>query len=90
MQQQQRQQIYLQEEQNEFCVVCLVHVYNVWMYTEDVPLVEFMYLVFTRMPGESYHMRLRSLVLRSFDVCQALTNSLIWYITCIIYNVSRV
>ena len=28
--------------------------------TEDVPLVEFMYLVFTRMTGEIYRMRLRS------------------------------
>ena len=28
---------------------------------EDVPLVEFMYLVFTHMPGESYCRRLRSL-----------------------------
>ena len=27
---------------------------------EDVSLVEFMYLVFTRMPGESYRRRLRS------------------------------
>ena len=25
---------------------------------EDIPLVEFMYLVFTRMPGESYRRRL--------------------------------
>ena len=25
------------------------------MYTEGVPLLEFMFLVFTRMPGESYH-----------------------------------
>ena len=31
--------------------------------TEYVPLVEFMSLVFTRMPGESYRMRLRSLLL---------------------------
>ena len=32
---------------------------------EDVPLVEFMYLVFTHMPGEteSYHRWLRSLLL---------------------------
>ena len=30
---------------------------------EDVPLVEFMYLVFTRMPGESYRRQLRSLLL---------------------------
>ena len=28
---------------------------------EDVTLVEFMYLVLTRMPGESYRKRLRSL-----------------------------
>ena len=31
--------------------------------SEDVPLVEFMYLVFTRMPDESYHRQLRSLLL---------------------------
>ena len=30
---------------------------------EEVPLVEFMYLVFTRTPGESYRRRLRSLLL---------------------------
>jgi len=30
---------------------------------EYVPLVEFMYLVFTCMPGESYHRQLRSLLL---------------------------
>ena len=30
---------------------------------EAVPLVEFMYLVFTSMPGESYRRRLRSLLL---------------------------
>ena len=30
---------------------------------EDVPLVEFMYLVFTRIPGDSYCRRLRSLLL---------------------------
>ena len=29
---------------------------------EDVPLGEFMYVVFTRMPGESYRRRLRSLL----------------------------
>ena len=28
----------------------------------EVPLVEFKYLVFTRMPGESYRRRLRSLL----------------------------
>ena len=30
---------------------------------EDVPLEEFLHLVFTRMPGESYRRRLRSLLL---------------------------
>ena len=40
--------------------------------TEDVPLVEFMYLVFTRMPGESYRRRLRSL-LYSCNVFRALS-----------------
>ena len=35
---------------------------------EDVPLVEFMCLVFTRMPGESYRRRLRSLLLCLCDV----------------------
>ena len=30
---------------------------------EDVPLVEFMYLVCTHMPGKSYRRRLRSLLL---------------------------
>ena len=31
--------------------------------SEDVPLVEFIYLVFARMPGESYCRRFRSLLL---------------------------
>ena len=30
---------------------------------KDVPLVEFMYFVFTRMPGDSHRRRLRSLLL---------------------------
>ena len=42
---------------------------------EDVPLVEFMYLVFTRMPGESYRRRLRSLLLYLCYVFRALINS---------------
>ena len=35
---------------------------------EDVPLVEFMYLVFIRMSGESYCGRFGCLLLFSFDV----------------------
>ena len=42
---------------------------------EEVPLVEFMYLVFTRMPGESYHRWLGSLLLYLRYVFQVLINS---------------
>ena len=44
---------------------------------EDVPLVEFMYFVFIRMPGESYRRRLRSLLLYLCYVFGALINSLV-------------
>ena len=40
-------------------------------------LVEFMYLVFTRMPGESYRKQLRSLLLCLCDFVLALINSLV-------------
>ena len=40
----------------------------VCVFIEDVALIEFMYLVFTRMPGESYRGRLRSLLLCMCDV----------------------
>ena len=42
---------------------------------EAVPLVEFLYLVFTRMPGVSYRRRLRSLLLYLCYVYRALINS---------------
>ena len=44
---------------------------------EDVPVVEFTYLIFTRMPGKSYRRRLRSLLLCLCDVFRALINSLV-------------
>ena len=44
---------------------------------EDVPLVEFMYLVFTRMSGESYRRRLRLLLLRLCEAFRALINSIV-------------
>ena len=44
---------------------------------KDVHLVEFMYLVFTRMLGESYRGRLRSLLLYLCYVFGALINSLV-------------
>ena len=51
-------------------------------FTEDVPLVEFMYLVFTHTPGESYRRRHRSLLLCLCDVFRALINSLVcWFCT---------
>ena len=43
---------------------------------EDVPLVEFMYLVCTRMPGESYRRQLGFLLLYLCYVFRALINSL--------------
>ena len=46
---------------------------------EDTPLVEFIYLVFTHMPGEGYHRWLRSLLLCLCDVFQGLINSLVWW-----------
>ena len=46
---------------------------------EDVPLVEFVYLVLTRMPGESYCRRRRSL-LYLCDVFHSIINSLVcWF-----------
>ena len=50
-------------------------VYVPCIYT--VPLVECMYLVFTRMPGESYRKRLRFLVY-SYCVFRTLINSLVY------------
>ena len=44
---------------------------------EDVPLVEFMCLVCTHMLGESYHRRLRSLLLYLCSMVQALINSIV-------------
>ena len=41
-------------------------------HTKDAPLVEFMYIVFTRVPGKSYCRRLRSLLCLC-DVFRALT-----------------
>ena len=41
-----------------------------------VPLVEFVYLVFTYLPGDSYSGRLGSLLLCVCDVFQALMNKL--------------
>ena len=57
-------------------IIITVNITNITV-LEDVPLVEFMYLVFTRMPGESYRRRLRSLLLCLCYVFRALINSLV-------------
>ena len=56
------------------CLKCRVRV------IEDVPLVEFMYLVFTRMPGESYRRRLGSLLLYLCYIFRGLINSLVCWL----------
>ena len=43
-------------------------------FLEGATLVEFMYFLFTRMPGESYRRRLRSLLLCLCGVFRALIN----------------
>ena len=48
-----------------------------FVFLKDVAPVEFMYIVFTRMPGESYRGRLRSLLLCLCYVFQVLINSLV-------------
>ena len=57
---------------------------NLMWKKEAVPLVEFMYLVFTRMPGESYRWQLGSLLSYLYYVFRALINSLVcWFnLTC--------
>ena len=58
--------------------VPLVGVYVICISFEDVPLVQFMHVVSTRLPGERYRRRLRSFLL--FSLCYvfwALINSLV-------------
>ena len=56
--------------------VCVHYIAFVRIF-EDVPLVEFIYHVFTRMPGEMYRRRLRSLLLYFCHLLRALINSLV-------------
>ena len=51
---------------------------------EHVPLVEFMYFVFTSMPGVSYNRRLTSLLLCLCDVFRAPINSLVCWLIAIL------
>ena len=44
---------------------------------EDTLLMEFMYLVFTRMPGETYRKRLRPLLLYLCEVFRATISSVV-------------
>ena len=54
-----------------------LHACQVRVTVEDAPLVKYMYLVFTRLPGESYRRRLRSLLLYLCYVFRALINFLV-------------
>ena len=57
-----------------------VYVPFLYKQREDVPLVEFMYLGFTRMPGESCCRWLRSFLLCFSDILWVLINSLVcWF-----------
>ena len=60
---------------------CLLFFVVVVFNFEAVPLVEFMYLVFTCMPGESYRRRLRSLF-----IVLALPNYLLTYVFRVLIN----
>ena len=81
----------LNEDLNKFCIHSdiqidmrlltvvikrLLYNFTVLLNLEDVPQVEFMFLVFTGMPGESYRRQLRSLLLYSRYVFRALINFL--------------
>ena len=52
--------------------------------------MEFLYLVFTRIPGESYRRRLRSLLLYLCYVFRALIISLACYFCCFAFTVRQV
>ena len=58
------------------CLKCRVYMPLGASFFEDVPLVEFVYLEFTCMPGESYRRRLRSLLLYLCYVFRVLTDDL--------------
>ena len=62
------------ETKNNVCKLAKVYCYIVQL--EGVLLVEFMYLVFTHMPGESYWRRLGSLLLYLCYIFWALINSI--------------
>ena len=54
--------------------------FRVAPFLEDVLLVEFMYDVFTRVPGESYRRRFGSFLCSCSNVFRALINSDCWLI----------
>ena len=67
-------------------LACLSKLYTRpnFIHFEDVPLVEFTYLVFTRMPGSNYRRRFRSLLLCPLLYLWRLSNavtSLCWFQT---------
>ena len=57
------------------------HYSPTYLHAEDIPLVEFMYFVFTGMPGKSYRRRLRSLSLCLGDDDELMLNVLRCHLT---------
>ena len=64
------------------------NVIYIYIYIIIVPLVEFVCLVFTRMPGESYRRRLGSLLLYLCYVFRTLINSLVCRFFLLCFSVS--
>ena len=63
------------------CTSVGIHVQNYVLW--DVPLLEFMYLVFARMSGESYSRGLKSLLLCLCDMFRGLINSFVCCLLCV-------
>ena len=69
---------YLRDQQSPYMLHPVSQKFPPSSSAKDVPLVEFMFLVFTHMAGESYHSKLGALLLCLRDVFQVLINSLVF------------
>ena len=68
-------------------VLCRIYSFTFWSWNnEDLPLVELMYPVFTRMPGERYRRRLRSLLLYLCCIFQELINCVVCWLRAWIWS----
>ena len=69
------------KKKKSLMIVCTILLQTrILLFLEDILLAEFMYLLFTHMPGNSYRRRLRSLLLYLCYAFRALINSLVcWF-----------